>query len=148
MNSGKTEYTSVKENAGYNYNTKLANKSFENVANFSCLGTTLTTKLQASINEGQIKIGGTVAKKECLYMTDWFKPNFHTLYNLTPYIPNTQVGLIPLPHSNVINQVMFMYKIIHYPCFLSFCHVHTFLRILSHGKLNQNSPRILFSYAK
>jgi hypothetical protein len=46
VNTEKTKYTflSHHQNAGLNYDMKVANRSFENVAQFKYLGTTVTIK--------------------------------------------------------------------------------------------------------
>jgi CRISPR/Cas system type I-B associated protein Csh2 (Cas7 group RAMP superfamily) len=45
-NEGKTNYTllSYHQNAGQNHDIKIANRSFENMAHFKCLGTTVTNQ--------------------------------------------------------------------------------------------------------
>jgi hypothetical protein len=46
VNTEKTKYTLLThhQNAGLNYDMKVANRSFENVAQFKYLGTTVTIK--------------------------------------------------------------------------------------------------------
>jgi hypothetical protein len=46
VNEGQTKYMllSRHQNAGQNHDRKTANRSFENVAEFKCLGTTVTNQ--------------------------------------------------------------------------------------------------------